>query len=252
MDQVGLTEPNVLQPIQIDEIVHRRFDYQQLGHSLASLMIDRAMRIRTHHRQTTETAMEIGRELVRAKTQLDHGQFTEWVERELNFSARSARNFMALYNAFSEKAATVAVLPPTTLYKLAGAPDRVRDDIVAMVTDGDVTDHDVVERLIVDRRSEYAEADRLARLSPTERKKDASSRKRRARRIKLRQERQHAQQAEGDRVASDAAREIITRLRSHFYLDEIRALNRLWEQSRGRLDAEIIAAYAAADEEAYA
>lgn len=251
MDPAG--ELTLLPPIQVDN-VSRRFDYDQLPYEIASLTRDRASRIRRHHRLTAESAMEIGRELMRAKSQLAHGQFEGWVEHELGFSVRSARNFMALAKAFLDNSATVAVLPPVTLYKLAAAPDQIREGIVSLVEAGDITDRNVVEKLIAERRSECAEAERLAKLTPQARKKGVACKKRRARRLQRQQEQQAARQAEEDRVADEAAREVISRLRPHFVIDDIVELDGLWNRSRGRIESQIQAAYTAraeAEDEAY-
>ena len=70
--------------------------------------------------QTIADVIEIGGLLIEAQAQLDHGEWLPWVERELDFTERTAQNYMAAYR-FALKYETVAYSKLTTsaLYKLA-------------------------------------------------------------------------------------------------------------------------------------
>jgi hypothetical protein len=50
---------------------------------------------------------------------LGHGQFVQWLESECGFSLRSARNYMRASEFAADKNATIARLPPATLYRLS-------------------------------------------------------------------------------------------------------------------------------------
>ena len=45
-------------------------------------------------------AIEIGRRLCEAKGVLEHGEWGEWLKNEVNFSQRTANNFMRLYSEY--------------------------------------------------------------------------------------------------------------------------------------------------------
>ena len=45
-------------------------------------------------------AVEIGRRLTEAKGLLNHGEWGSWLEKEVEFSARSATNFMRLFEEY--------------------------------------------------------------------------------------------------------------------------------------------------------
>jgi hypothetical protein len=88
------------------------FDYSLLAPTMAETARSSADRIRSFHR---DAIIESGSKLLLMKEALDHGQFTAWVESELNFSTSTARNYMAAAKAFGMETKTVAVLPPPAL-----------------------------------------------------------------------------------------------------------------------------------------
>ena len=48
-------------------------------------------------------AIELGRRLVEAKEMLDHGQWGPWLENSVEFSQRTANNYMRLYEAYADR-----------------------------------------------------------------------------------------------------------------------------------------------------
>jgi hypothetical protein len=81
--------------------------------------------------ETIADIVEIGRLLIEAKGQLDHGDWLPWLEREFDFSERTAQNYISAYD-FSLKYETVAdlKLTPTALYSLAQQEDQ---EVIAAV-----------------------------------------------------------------------------------------------------------------------
>jgi hypothetical protein len=73
-----------------------RFDYESVACDIADKLRDRASRISSLNAKATETILAIGRELVLAKAQIDHGDFECWVETEALISIRAAQNYMAV------------------------------------------------------------------------------------------------------------------------------------------------------------
>lgn len=49
-------------------------------------------------KQTLNTALDIGLRLQQEKSKLPHGQFTKWINENLNFTPRTARNYLNLHN----------------------------------------------------------------------------------------------------------------------------------------------------------
>jgi len=74
-----------------------------------------------HLRQSLEKAIRIGELLVEQKKSLKHGEFTPWIEGNLPFTDRTARNYMRLFNERdSIKTETVSDL--TSAYRLLAEP----------------------------------------------------------------------------------------------------------------------------------
>jgi hypothetical protein len=64
-------------------------------------------------------AIEIGRMLIDLKGKARHGTFQTWVSSELQMTPRTAQNMMAAARFIEGKCASISLLPPTILYKLA-------------------------------------------------------------------------------------------------------------------------------------
>ena len=82
-------------------------------------------------------AVEIGRRLTEAKELLPHGQWGEWLKNEVEFSERSARNFMKLFSEYgstqlslfsvSLNRQTFADLPYSKALALLAVPEEERE-----------------------------------------------------------------------------------------------------------------------------
>jgi hypothetical protein len=109
-----------------------------------------AQRIKSLRRAATEHAIEIGRELLRVKESLPHGDFVRWVERSCEFKIRTAQDLMKLAREAGPNANVVALMVPSTLrvYLSKRTSPAVRSTIVKRLEKG--------ER--VSRRELYSEA----------------------------------------------------------------------------------------------
>lgn len=74
--------------------------------------------------------LEIGRRLIEAKEQLDHGQWLAWLEEKVEFSERSARRFMHLARECSNWPA-LADLGATKALALLALPESEREDFIS-------------------------------------------------------------------------------------------------------------------------
>jgi hypothetical protein len=115
------------------------FDYASLSPQTAAFLRNRATRIRQGVKSTVEAICDIGVQLCGAKQMLGHGQFVQWVESECGFSLRSAQNYMRASEFAADKNATIARLPPATVYRLSAknTPPEVVAEVMARAASGE-------------------------------------------------------------------------------------------------------------------
>lgn len=143
--------------------------------------------IRTLHRQAQgmilNYAIEIGRRLKEAKSLLEHGEWGEWLENEVDFSRSTANNFMKIFEEYGAKqvslfgdanSQTLGNLPYTHALKLLAVPAEEREEFVEEHHVEDLSTREL-DRLIKERDAavrraeeseerELAQADALAEL----------------------------------------------------------------------------------------
>lgn len=143
--------------------------------------------IRTLHRQAQgmilNYAIEIGRRLKEAKSLLEHGEWGEWLEKEVDFSRSTANNFMKIFEEYGAKqvslfgdanSQTIGNLPYTHALKLLAVPAEEREEFVEEHHVEDLSSREL-DRLIKERDAavrraeeseerELAQADALAEL----------------------------------------------------------------------------------------
>jgi hypothetical protein len=83
-----------------------RFDYSMLGGNLASDLQATASRIRVRMRASV---IDVGKDLLQVKAQLEHGQFVRWVESECGINKRTAQRMMAAAEWAEDKSNTVTL-----------------------------------------------------------------------------------------------------------------------------------------------
>jgi hypothetical protein len=115
------------------------FDYASLAADDAEFLRKWATRIRQGIKSTVEAICDIGVQLCGAKQMLGHGQFVQWVESECGFSLRSAQNYMRASEFAADKNATIARLPPATVYSLSAknTPPEVVSEVMARAGSGE-------------------------------------------------------------------------------------------------------------------
>ena len=203
------------------------FDYGQLATDLAEEVRSSAERINASKKSHI---IEVGLELISMKAKLVHGQFTEWIDRELNFSPTTARNYMRAAKEFADKPATVAVLPPATLYRLATAAPEIRADIVARAEAGQYLDREEVDEAIRKPKIVSAEAKKAAA-------SETKARRRRERREQNWRAKWEADEREMRERQRASASELVDLLAPHFSGQQILDLYALW-RSAGQLALE--------------
>ena len=201
--------------------VEEQFDYSRLAANLAGEARESARRIKLSQR---DHIIEVGLELLKIKDRMAHGFFTDWIDRALNFAPTTARNYMRAAEAFADKPATVAVLPPSTLYRLAGAPPEIRSAIVAQIEAGILVDRADIDHEISYKRKVAVEAKRLS-VVPAEQKKRAEAAQER------RQRKWDKEEQERNERHEKAATELLHTLALTHDFHEIAHLNQLWRHA---------------------
>jgi hypothetical protein len=144
-------------------VVPVAFDYSVIDADLASNLRRQATRIRTRIGKATQDLIDIGRDLLAAKKHLiDHGDFIKWVEAEVGIARRTAQAYMAIAKLADDKGAAVALLPPTTVHRLASksAPPEVVSEVVAKAQSGDVLPDRTVSEMILEAKFQRKNAAR--------------------------------------------------------------------------------------------
>lgn len=76
-----------------------------------------------HLKQSLEKAVRIGELLSHTKEALRHGEFGPWIEKNVPFTDRTARNYMRLYSE-RDRLKTETVSDLKTAYRLLAAPEK--------------------------------------------------------------------------------------------------------------------------------
>lgn len=90
----------------------------------------RADRIRKLAADVTRGIIEIGNELIAAKAEIGHGNFTEWLKENFDWTDRTAQNFMRVAERFG-KNENVFGFKPSTLIQMLALPVGSEDEFIA-------------------------------------------------------------------------------------------------------------------------
>lgn len=107
------------------------FPYKAMSFRDANELHDVAVRIRGRQ---SKSLIEDGRDFIRIKGLLDHGQFTDWLDREdLPYNQKSAQRAMSVARMCDGRSKHLEALPISVLYDLAAKsiPDAVKDAVSA-------------------------------------------------------------------------------------------------------------------------
>ena len=100
--------------------------------------------------QTAQNIIEIGKRLIKVKDNLPHGEYLNWLENKVDFSDRTARNFMKVATTF-ENWQPVANLGTRKLLALAGLDEEERQEIMQNNNVEDMTTREL-ERVIKEKK----------------------------------------------------------------------------------------------------
>ncbi len=86
--------------------------------------------INFYKQQTATGIIEIGKRLIEAKNQLEHGQWGKWLEEKVDLKERTAQRFMQVANEF-RNASTLTDLPQSKVFALLSLPQEDREDFIS-------------------------------------------------------------------------------------------------------------------------
>ena len=89
-----------------------------------------AVAIGFYKAQTVQNIIEIGRCLIEAKAQLDHGQWIIWLAEKAEIGYRQASRFMQLANEFGSNVTALSHLSYTKALALLAVPAEERDEFI--------------------------------------------------------------------------------------------------------------------------
>lgn len=201
MELLPLTEPTAPAPA---------FDYSTLAPDVAARSREREARIGGLYRKTVEAVGEIGRELLAAQEEMEHGTFLRWVEGGLRISKSGAYRAMDVARTFGEKLPTVGSLPLTVVHKLAerSTPEPVRAAVLKRIEAGETIQAEMIVREIREAKDEAqrqaaAEREAARRAALTPEQKDAED----ARKMRGKKQREAKERVEAQQRAERRAKE---------------------------------------------
>lgn len=171
-----------------------------------------------YKRQAGGAIIEIGKRLLEAKAQLDHGEWLPWLRDRVDISERSAQNFMRLAREYS-KSAEIADLGASKALALLALPESERANFVSETHTVDGVEKTVPEMTAKELKAAIEERDRALReaqeADARARSAEESRAKMEADMCQLKELQQRAREAEEEKARQlQAAEEELQALRS--------------------------------------
>ncbi|QDW38761.1 hypothetical protein FFI89_017385 [Bradyrhizobium sp. KBS0727] len=141
-----------------------RFDYDAVPAVTAKALRAQASRIRKTVSGATKAIIEIGCDLIAVKQSLvERGHFRDWVEAECGLKLRTAENYMRAAQFAEGRNATVALLNPGIVYRLAAksALAEIVQSVLDRAANGEVVSDGSVIAAFDEARFQKQEAERL-------------------------------------------------------------------------------------------
>lgn len=116
----------------MNEINISAFSYGDLEPGVAGIARKAAHEIRESQHRFIEDVVAIGRNLIRVKDLLPHGEFGKWLGSEFAMSSRTAERYMQAAKAFGPNPTRVSCLPLRVIYALAAEPAQTRERVLEL------------------------------------------------------------------------------------------------------------------------
>jgi len=128
-----------------------------------------AARVKVLAKTVVSNILEIGRELLAAKTKLGHRHFGPWLKFE-GLNERSAQRYMQAAQWAEGKSDTVSVLEPTAVYMLSSpsTPEWVSEEVFRRIAGGEQMQTSQVRVLVSEAKDKAKAKRRAAEAKPPE------------------------------------------------------------------------------------
>ena len=130
----------ISQKAQAEAISKLLFDYSTIDAAVRKEAQAAAVRINANRSNARLAIFEVGKDLRAIKDKLPHGQFLPWIEKEFGMTDRTARNYMAAWQMYSENPDEAVLLDPTALYALTApsTPPEIKAEVLEQVKAGNI------------------------------------------------------------------------------------------------------------------
>lgn len=102
--------------------------------------------IHFYKQQTATGIIEIGKRLIEAKSQLQHGEWGKWLEEKVDFKERTAQRFMQVATEFSNTS-TLTDLPKSKIFALLDVPSEERESFIQENNVSEMTTRELQEAI---------------------------------------------------------------------------------------------------------
>lgn len=101
------------------EIIEKNVDLEKIESEIIALK-----------NQTAENIIQIGYKLIEAKEKLSHGEWSSWLENKVEFSQRTANQFMRIAKEFGSNSEVLTDLGITKVGLLLDVPTEKREEFI--------------------------------------------------------------------------------------------------------------------------
>ena len=118
---------------------NNNFDYSQFDVKTSVFVREQTEEIRGLMRKTAQGILDIGQKLLDIKEKLGHGNFSNWLKTEFNWSEPTAQRFMQVARQFKSINLMNLEIAPSALYILSApsTPNLVREEAIARAQAGE-------------------------------------------------------------------------------------------------------------------
>ena len=130
------------------------FAYESLEPDVRADVQESTARLHELERRTSESIIEIGRQLLAVKERLGHGHFLPWLSAEFGWTRMTAHRFIVVAEQFGDMSQLVTNASPSALYALAAesTPEFIRTDFIERAESGESIRHKDVAAAIAEAR----------------------------------------------------------------------------------------------------
>lgn len=135
----------------LQQATSEKFDYSAVDPETRDLLLQASEEITRRMKRSLEDIIAMGKRLLAIKTVLPHGQFGQWIKLEFGWTARTARNLMAVAHQFGETANFSDLnIESSAAYLLAApsVPEGVREEALRRAREGERITHAVAREIL--------------------------------------------------------------------------------------------------------